>query len=100
MSQGAPAGGSGPSAATPSPLVALGRQARSAGRILARASSAHRDEALLRSADLLDERVDRILDANAQDLDRAARADTDPTSLDRLRLDSARVASMAPSVIR
>ena len=87
--------GSGPSGARPSALVALGRQARSAGRILARASSAHRDEALLRSADLLDERVDRILDANAQDLDRAARADIDPTSLDRLRLDPARVASMA-----
>jgi glutamate-5-semialdehyde dehydrogenase len=78
-----------------SPLVDLGRRARAASRLLARASSAARDEALLVAADLLDERADHLLQANAADVERAEQAGADATSLDRLRLDRARVAGMA-----
>jgi glutamate-5-semialdehyde dehydrogenase len=79
----------------PSPLVDLGRRARAAGRQLARASSAARDDALLVGADLLEEQADRILEANAIDVARSERVGADVTSLDRLRLDRARVAAMA-----
>jgi glutamate-5-semialdehyde dehydrogenase len=63
--------------------------------VLARASSAARDEALTRAADLLDEQAPLVVEANAADLARAAGAEADPTTLDRLRLDRGRVAAMA-----
>jgi len=77
------------------PLVELGRAAKSAGRILARSSSTDRDEALLAAADLIEQRGGAILEANAVDVGRAEVAGADPTSLDRLRLDAGRIASMA-----
>ena len=73
----------------------LGRAAVAAGRLVARSSSAARDEALHVAADLLEARTAAILAANAEDLDRATAAGADATSLDRLRLDEARVAGMA-----
>jgi glutamate-5-semialdehyde dehydrogenase len=75
--------------------VDLGRRARVAGRLVARSSSATRDEALIRAADLLEQRVGPILEANTTDVGKAEQAGADPTSLDRLRLDRGRVASMA-----
>jgi glutamate-5-semialdehyde dehydrogenase len=63
--------------------------------VVARSSSAARDEALHRAADLLDQHTDRVLEANAGDVARAEGSGFDPTSLDRLRLDRPRVAAMA-----
>ena len=80
---------------SPPSLVDLGRRARVAGRLVARSSSATRDEALVRVADLLEQRVGPILEANTTDVGRAEQAGADTTSLDRLRLDGDRVASMA-----
>jgi len=80
---------------SPPSLVDLGRRARVAGRLVARSSSATRDEALVRAADLLEQRVGPILEANTTDVGRAEQAGADTTSLDRLRLDGDRVASMA-----
>jgi glutamate-5-semialdehyde dehydrogenase len=77
------------------PLVDLGRRAKEAGRVLARSSSAVRDDALRFGADLIEARSEKILAANAEDLARATAAGADPTSLDRLRLDQRRVAAMA-----
>ncbi len=62
---------------------------------MARSSSAARDEALTRAADLLEQRAGAILEANATDLERAEGSGTDVTSLDRLRLDGNRVTAMA-----
>ncbi len=62
---------------------------------MALASSAVRDEALLRSADLLEQRIGAILAANVTDMARAEGAGADATALDRLRLDDRRIASMA-----
>jgi glutamate-5-semialdehyde dehydrogenase len=76
-------------------MIDLGRRARASGRAIARASSAARDEALERSADLLEEQADHILGVNAADVERAEEAGADDTSLDRLRLDPGRLASMA-----
>ncbi len=47
------------------------------------------------AADLIDERSEAILEANAADLKTARIGGADATSLDRLRLDAHRVASMA-----
>jgi len=80
---------------TSSPLFDLGRRVKAAGRAVARSSSAVRDDALLVAADLIDERSDAILAANAVDVTRATGAGADATSLDRLRLDAGRVAAMA-----
>jgi glutamate-5-semialdehyde dehydrogenase len=76
-------------------MTELGQRAKAASRLVARASSAVRNEALARAADLLEERTDAVLSANATDVARAEEAATDPTSLDRLRLDAGRLAGMA-----
>jgi glutamate-5-semialdehyde dehydrogenase len=76
-------------------LIELGRRTKEASRPLARASSATRNEALLRSADLLEQESDRILEINAAEVARFEQSGGDPTGLDRLRLDPARVSAMA-----
>jgi glutamate-5-semialdehyde dehydrogenase len=76
-------------------LAELARRAKEASRSLAVASAGARVDALQRAGDLLEERSAEILSANAADLERAREADADATSLDRLRLDTNRVASMA-----
>jgi glutamate-5-semialdehyde dehydrogenase len=82
--------------ATTGPSLAdLGRRAKEASRPLALASTAAKDAGLLAAADLLEERVDDVLAANAVDVDRAEAAGTTPTVVDRLRLDGRRVAAMA-----
>lgn len=47
------------------------------------------------AADLIGERTDRILTANATDVTRATELGAEATSLDRLRLDAGRVAAMS-----
>jgi glutamate-5-semialdehyde dehydrogenase len=76
-------------------MTELGQRAQVASRLVARASSAARNEALHRASDLLEERTAAVLTANADDLGRAEQADADATSLDRLRLDARRVEAMA-----
>ncbi len=80
---------------TPSPLQRQGAQAKAASRTLALASTADKDAALHGAADLLVERSDDILAANAEDVARAEAAGTTATVVDRLRLDASRVAAMA-----
>lgn len=76
-------------------IADLGRRSRAAARVLATTSSDARDAALRAAADLLEERSDEILEANAADV-LAAEADGVPaTVIDRLRLTTARVGSMA-----
>jgi glutamate-5-semialdehyde dehydrogenase len=76
-------------------VTELGQRAKVASRRVALASSAARNEALHRAADLLEERTDAVLAANATDLARAEAADAGETALDRLRLDAGRVTGMA-----
>ncbi len=73
----------------------LGARAKAAARLLATASSAQKDDALLAGADLLVARTDDVLAANATDVARATEAGVSPTVIDRLRLDAGRVAGMA-----
>ena len=78
-----------------SPVADLGRRAKAASRVLATASTAAKDEALLAAADLLEQRAGDVLAANAADLDTAAAAGMEPGPLDRLRLTDARLGGMA-----
>jgi len=76
-------------------IAALGRRAQAASRILATASTSQKDDALREAADLLVDRTDDVLGANATDVDRATDANVPATVVDRLRLDAGRVQAMA-----
>jgi len=79
----------------PTGVAELGRRAKVASRALATASGAAKDAGLLAAADLLEERSDEVLAANALDLESAAAAGMEAGPLDRLTLTEARIASMA-----
>jgi glutamate-5-semialdehyde dehydrogenase len=81
--------------ASASAVAELGQRAKVASRVLATASSEAKDAALLAAADLLVERGDELLAANAEDVAREDAAGASPTVVDRLRLSTGRVAAMA-----
>jgi glutamate-5-semialdehyde dehydrogenase len=83
------------SSAARSPVAELARRAKAASRVLATASTAAKDEALLSAADLLVARSAEILDANATDVSVAERDGVSATVIDRLRLSDARIEGMA-----
>src|SRR5215510_4013814 len=78
-----------------SAVAELGRRARAASRVLATASTEAKDAALSAAADLLVERTDDLLAANAEDVAREQAAGASSTVVDRLRLSPARVEGMA-----
>jgi glutamate-5-semialdehyde dehydrogenase len=73
-------------------------RAREAARELATASGAAKTAALLAVADALEAASDRIVAANAEDLDRGRRDGLAESLLDRLRLDRQRVGAIAEAV--
>jgi len=76
----------------------LGRQARAASLALATADTARKNAALERLAVLLVERAPAVLAANARDLAAASAAKLAKPFLDRLTLNSSRLATMADGV--
>ena len=76
----------------------LAESARAASLMLMREPAARRDAAIRRAADLIDERVDVILDANAKDLEAAESAKLDAAVVGRLRLDAQKVAKIADAL--
>ena len=76
-------------------LADLGRRAQAAARVLATTTTGARDAGLAAAADLLVASTAEILDANARDVERATRASSPATVVDRLRLDAGRVEAMA-----
>ena len=76
-------------------ITELGQRAKQAGRALALAQTDQKDAALLSAADLLLQRADEILAANAADVDRAHAGGAAPSVVDRLRLSLGRLESMA-----
>lgn len=73
----------------------MGKRARAAAQVLAMASSAQKDRALLAAADALEATIPAILDANARDLETARAKGLSGAMLDRLTLTPARVAGIA-----
>jgi glutamate-5-semialdehyde dehydrogenase len=78
-----------------STIPELGRRAKAASRVLATASTEAKDAALLTAAELLVERSDDVLRANAEDVSREEAAGVSATVVDRLRLTPARIEGMA-----
>ena len=76
-------------------MSALGERAKRAATLLAGTSGAERNEALLAAAELLEAATDEVLAANDVDVAAAQAAGTSATLVDRLRLDSGRIAAMA-----
>jgi glutamate-5-semialdehyde dehydrogenase len=84
---------------TPETMIAsMGARARTAARVLAQASTATKQSAIARAADALRAAEPAILTANAQDMALATQAGLSGAMLDRLRLDSGRIAAMADGV--
>ena len=83
-------------------VVALVRQygidARAASRVLAAATSAQKNQALLKMADLLEVQQADVLSANAQDTAAAAANGLDAAMVDRLRISAKSIAQMAEGV--
>ena len=75
-------------------IADLGARAKRASRVLATASTTAKDAGLHAAADLLVDRTNDILDANAADVATADDAGTTATVVDRLRLTAARVARL------
>jgi glutamate-5-semialdehyde dehydrogenase len=67
-------------------MQGLGRQARTASAVMARASAAHKNAALRGLAALLRANVDALQAANAQDVERARASGLAEPMVDRLRL--------------
>jgi glutamate-5-semialdehyde dehydrogenase len=78
-----------------SDIAALGARAKAASRVLATLSTEAKDAVLLGAADLLVERSDDLLAANAVDVERERAAGVSATVVDRLSLSAARIEGMA-----
>ncbi len=76
-------------------MAELGRRAKAASRVLATASTAQKNQALLAAADLLVARRAELLAANEADVARAEADGVGATVVDRLRLDGGRIEAMA-----
>jgi len=76
-------------------MQALGRDARTASAVVARASTADKNAALLAMADDIEAHTTELVQVNADDLEAARRRDLADALLDRLELDDQRIAAMA-----
>jgi glutamate-5-semialdehyde dehydrogenase len=76
-------------------MARLGREARAAAGVLAKAPRATKDAALRNAAHAMRADVAAILEANRRDVDAAAAQGTGGAMLDRLRLDAARLEGIA-----
>nr|WP_217195810.1 glutamate-5-semialdehyde dehydrogenase [Streptomyces buecherae] len=86
------------SESAPSPVVQSAHRAREAAATLAPLPRAAKDAALLAIADALDARTTEIIEANAEDVERARAAGTSDALVDRLTLTPQRVAAVASDV--
>ncbi len=84
-----------PEGMTPPALQQLAGRVRSAARLVAKAPSSVRDDALRLAADLLEEEGETLVEANRTDLARAEAAGMVEAARDRLRLTEERVRGMA-----
>jgi len=79
-------------------ISALGRRARAAATVLARATAADKDRALHAMAAALRDGQGEILAANSRDVAAAQAAGLAASLIDRLRLDAGRLGAMADGV--
>jgi glutamate-5-semialdehyde dehydrogenase len=80
---------------TQSYMVGVGKQARAASRLMAKADTAIKNMALTLTAQAIEREVERLLDANARDLAAAHAKALGPPLIDRLTLSEQTIAAMA-----
>jgi len=78
----------------------VGRQARAAARMIARADTATKNRALAEMAAAIERDATRLLEANGRDLAEARRLDLDAAMIDRLTLDRMGIAAMADGLLQ
>ena len=93
-----PTAGAVPSDDVRGAVLEVCRRARAAARVLATLTRDRKDAALVAVADALVAATDRIVAANAADLERGRRDGLRTGLLDRLTLDPARIAAIAGAV--
>ena len=76
-------------------MTQLAKQARAASRELAKFTTREKNDCLLAMADALERNSAALKDANAQDMEVAAKLGLSSAMLDRLKLDDKRIAGMA-----
>ncbi len=76
-------------------MHSVGSQARAASRIVARADTNAKNKALLAMADAIMRDQDKLLAANAKDMEQAKASGLDAALLDRLAINASAVAGMA-----
>jgi len=76
-------------------MVTVGKQARAASRLVAKADTATKNRALTLTAEAIERDVARLLTANALDLDAARAKKLDAPLIDRLTLTKKSIADMA-----
>jgi glutamate-5-semialdehyde dehydrogenase len=76
-------------------MVTVGKQARAASRLVAKADTATKNRALTLTAQALERDVERLLAANALDLDAARAKKLDAPLIDRLTLTKKSIVDMA-----
>ena len=81
-------------------MQTVGRQARAAARIIARADTNTKNRALTVMAEAIHRDSEKLLAANAQDMEAAHAAGLDEALLDRLSLSANTVASMAEGLLQ
>ncbi|HEY7657508.1 MAG TPA: glutamate-5-semialdehyde dehydrogenase [Burkholderiales bacterium] len=73
----------------------VGRRARAAARVIAKADTATKNRALKEMAAAIERDARRLLEANARDVEAAKRQDLDSAMIDRLTLNRKGIAAMA-----
>lgn len=76
-------------------MAEVGRRARTAAGELARATSDKKNQTLIATAEAIETSGQALLDANARDMQAAGKQGLDSALLDRLELNTARIAAMA-----
>lgn len=79
-------------------LMKMGQHAREAAALLNTMGTSKKNEALLKTAALLCEKSQEILEANGRDVQRAKLAGMSPSLVDRLALSQARIEAMAEGI--
>ncbi len=75
-------------------MLQLGQQARQAGRILSKAETSQKNQALLKIAEVIAAKSAALITENQKDLDAAKANGLDAASMDRLQLTPTRIAAM------
>ena len=81
-------------------MLGVGREARAAARLIAKADTRAKNHALAVMAQTIERKAKRLLAANARDLDAASRKKLDAAAIDRLTLTTRTIASMADGLIQ